>query len=69
MGRNLLGWPAEAPDELRGAGQFRRLRGEDRLVLSGVLVEIDARHGAVLRMTGDGYTNKNNKLLPRYRRN
>jgi len=48
MGRNLLGWPAEAPDELRGAGQFRRLRGEDRLVLSGVLVELDARHETVL---------------------
>src|SRR5215475_5973122 len=44
-----------------------RLGGEDRLVLPGILIEIDPRHGtASARDRRNGYANKNNKQLRPY---
>ena len=44
-----------------------RLGGEDILVLPGILIEIDPRHGtASARDRRNGYANKNNKQLRAY---
>ncbi len=53
-----------------------RLCGEDRLILTGILIEIDACHrrascrdrgnGFCPRIRHDGYANKNNKQLRRW---
>jgi hypothetical protein len=46
-----------------------RLGGEDILVLPGILIEIDPRHGtASARDRRNGYANKNNKQLRAYGR-